>query len=72
MDARQRDTIEAGKLAEIEAKFVAAKESKDGAGPEIRAKLEKTRREYREKWRLPAGVQPATVTASGKPEAVGG
>ncbi len=72
MDARQKATVEAGKLAEIEGEFVAAKESKGGADRQLRAKLEKARREYREQWRIPKGVQPATVTAVGKSQAVGG
>lgn len=72
MDARTKATIEAGKLAEIEADFVEAKKSDKGAGREIRAKLEKARREYREKWRTPAGVQPATVQNAAKSEGVGG
>ncbi len=74
MDARQKATVEAGKLAEIEGEFVAAKESKGGADKELRAKLEQARREYREKWRTPVavGAQPATVTAVGKSESPGG
>ena len=72
MDARTKATIEAGKLAEIEAEFVAAKQSKDGADSQIRAKLEKARREYREKWRTPVGVQPAAVKAVAKNQTVGG
>ncbi len=74
MDARQRDTIEAGKLAEIEAEFVEAKES-GGADAKLRAKLEKARRVYREKWRIPpvgVSVQPDVVEASAKSESVGG
>ena len=72
MDARTKATIEAGKLAEIEAKFVAAKQSKGGADRELRVKLEKARREYREKWRIPTGVQPSTIQTSAKSEGVGG
>ncbi len=71
MDARTKATIEAGKLAEVEGEFVEAKES-GGADRQLRAKLEKTRREYREQWRIPKGVQPATVTAIGKSESPGG
>ncbi|KKL85674.1 hypothetical protein LCGC14_1952420, partial [marine sediment metagenome] len=51
MDARQKDKIEAGKLAQIESDFVEAKES-GGADAKLRSKLEKARREYREKWRI--------------------
>ncbi len=72
MDARTKATIEAGKLAEVEAEFVAAKQSKGGADRQVRAKLEKARREYREKWRNPTGVQPATVNAVAKNQTVGG
>ena len=73
MDARQKATIEAGKLAEIEAEFTEAK-ADDSLTPSLRAKLEKARREYREKWRIPTGasVQPASVKASAKSESVGG
>ena len=73
MDARQKDRIEGGKLAQIEADFVAAKES-GGADRQLRVKLEKARREYREKWRIPpkgTSVQPATVKASADVKEVG-
>ena len=73
MDARQKATIEAGKLAQIESDFVEAKESGKDT-PAIRAKLEKARREYREQWRIPTGasVQPATVAAGVAIETPGG
>ena len=74
MDARQKDKIEAGKLAQIESDFVEAKES-GGADAKLRSKLEKARREYREKWRIsPKGVsvQPAVVEASAESKSPGG
>jgi hypothetical protein len=74
VDARTKATIEAGKLAEIEADFVEAKQSDAGADRQLRAKLEKARREYREKWRIPTGasVQPAAVSTSAEPTKLGG
>ncbi len=59
-------------VARLEVEFVAAKQSEGGADRPLRAKLEKARREYREKWRIPTGVQPATVNAAAKSEGVGG
>ena len=71
MDVWEQAPIEAGKLAEIEAKFVEAK-ANGNLTKALRVKLEKARREYRERWRIPAGVQPATVEAAAHPESVGG
>ncbi len=67
MDAKTKSIIERGKLAELEYEFVEAKQAGKDT-PAIRAKLEESRRDYREKWRTPteASVQPATVKTKAK------
>ena len=71
MDARIKALEAELVVARLEADFVKAK-LKGNDTAEQRAKLEKARREYREKWRIPTGVQPSTIQTSAKPEDVGG
>ena len=67
MDAKTKSIIERGKLAQIESDFIDHKLNGTDTA-EVRAGLEKARREYREKWRTPTAnsVQPATVKAKAK------
>ena len=71
MDARIKALEAELVVARLEAEFVAAK-LKGNDTAEQRVELEKARREYREKWRVPTGVQPSTIQTSAKSEGVGG
>ena len=70
MDARIKALEAELVVARLEADFVEAK-LKGNDTAEQRAELEKARREYREKWRIPTGVQPATVKAVTKNQTAG-
>ena len=71
MDARIKALEAELVVARLEADFVEAK-LKGNDTAEQRIKLEKARREYRQKWRTPTGVQPSTIQTSAKSKDVGG